>query len=651
MGTRLVLCAVLAAATAPGAEPVAPPLKAAFDGKFLVGTILDWPALLGRAPLDVALASAQFNAFTPANSLKPDATQRVEGRFTLEQGERLVELANACGATPVGHVLVWHSQTPAWFFQGPDGQPAGRELALTRLRTHIATVVGHFKGRIKQWDVVNEALSDAPGEYLRPSPWLKAIGEDYLAEAFRAAHAADPDALLIYNDYNIELGYKRPKALRLLKSLLDQGVPVHAVGVQCHWRLGGVKLAEVEESLRQYGALGLKVMITELDVGVLPSRYRGADVNVREGMTNELRAALDPYVTGLPDDVAQRQADFYRQAFEMFLRHREFIGRVTFWGSHDGDSWLNNFPIRGRTDYPLLFDRQRRPKPACEAVRQAAAGVAPVGEPRPARFGGTVSFGADDAQAFPEPPPGLDADRADVPHGRVETIDYDSKHVGQRRQLRLYTPPGYSAEKRYPVLYLLHGIGGDETEWERFAKPHLVLDNLLAAGLAVPMIIALPNGRSQVDDRAHGNVYASAPAFAAFEQDLLDDLIPALDQRYATLADREHRALAGLSMGGGQSLNFGLAHLDRFAWVGGFSSAPNTKAPAALVPDPAAARASLKLLWLSCGRADGLFSISQGVHRYLREQEVPHVWNVDGHGHDATEWRNNLYYFLQRVFR
>ena len=257
----------------------------------------------------------------------------------------------------------------------------------------------------------------------------------------------------------------------------------------------------------------------------------------------------------------------------------------------------------------------------------------------------------DDVQAYPEPPAGINANRAEIPHGKLEMIEYDSKSVGTRRKMQVYTPPGYSPDKKYPVLYLLHGIGGDETEWQRFATPNLLLDNLLADGKAVPMIIVLPNGRAQKNDRAEGNVYATAPAFAAFEQDLLQDVIPAIEKRYSVQADREHRALAGLSMGGGQSLNFGLAHLDTFAWVGGFSSAPNTNPPAQLVPDPAAAREKLKLLWVSCGNKDGLLRISQGVHAYLKEKNVPHVWNVDGHAHDPTEWRNNLYYFLQSVFR
>lgn len=267
-----------------------------------------------------------------------------------------------------------------------------------------------------------------------------------------------------------------------------------------------------------------------------------------------------------------------------------------------------------------------------------------------AAFGRPIVLAADDKPAFDEPPAGIASRRENIPHGRLEMVEYDSKTVGTRRRMQVYTPPGYSPEKKYPVLYLLHGIGGDETEWQRFATPDVLLDNLIADGKAVPMIVVMPNGRAQKNDRPQGNVYAAAPAFANFERDLLDDVIPAIESRYSVQADREHRALAGLSMGGGQTLNFGLTHLDTFAWIGGFSSAPNTKSPAELVPDAEKAKRMLKLLWLSCGNRDGLINISQGLHRHLTEQGVPHVWHVDGHGHDATHWRNALYYFAQKLF-
>ena len=266
------------------------------------------------------------------------------------------------------------------------------------------------------------------------------------------------------------------------------------------------------------------------------------------------------------------------------------------------------------------------------------------------RGGGPIVLNPDDVAAFADPPADINAVRKGIPHGQLEMIDYDSRTVGTRRKMQVYTPPGYSKNGKYPVLYLLHGIGGDETEWERLATPSVLIDNLIADGKATPMIIVMPNGRAQTNDRAEGDVFAGSAAFANFERDLLDDVIPAIEARYSVVMDREHRALAGLSMGGGQTLNFGLAHLDRFAWIGAFSSAPNTRAPAELVPDPAALTRQVKLLYLSCGNKDGLFRISQGVHVYLKERNVPHIWNVDGHAHDATHWRNNVYHFSQRIF-
>jgi enterochelin esterase-like enzyme len=279
------------------------------------------------------------------------------------------------------------------------------------------------------------------------------------------------------------------------------------------------------------------------------------------------------------------------------------------------------------------------------------------GEQRPGRTqrgggpgGGPIELGPDDKQTYPDPPDSIVARRDDVPRGKLEMIEYESKTVGTTRKLNVYTPPGYSNDKKYPVLYLLHGIGGDETEWQRFASCDRLFDNLIADGKAVPMIVVMPNGRAQKNDRPGRDPFGSAPAFAVFERDLLDDVIPAIESRFSVQADREHRALAGLSMGGGQSLNFGLSHLDTFAWIGGFSSAPNTKPPQELIADSEKTRGQLKLLWLSCGNKDGLIRISQGMHRHLKEKNIPHVWNVDGTGHDPTHWRNNLYHFAQLLF-
>jgi len=250
-------------------------------------------------------------------------------------------------------------------------------------------------------------------------------------------------------------------------------------------------------------------------------------------------------------------------------------------------------------------------------------------------------------------PRGFDSMRVDIPHGKIDSITYSSKTVGTTRKVIIYTPPGFSAKNKYPVLYLLHGIGGDEKEWLRGGNPQVILDNLYAENKIVPMIVVMPNGRAMKDDRAIGNIFDSAKvqAFATFEKDLLNDLIPFIEKKYPTLTDREHRAIAGLSMGGGQSLNFGLGNLDKFAWIGGFSSAPNTKPAAELVTDPAAATKQLKLLWISAGNKDGLIRISQGVHTYLKEKNVPHIWHVDDHAHDFEHWKKGLYNFSQLIFK
>ena len=289
------------------------------------------------------------------------------------------------------------------------------------------------------------------------------------------------------------------------------------------------------------------------------------------------------------------------------------------------------------------------PAPAPAAATVAQAGEAP--RPRRGGFGGPIELGPDDKPAFPPVPEGFDKARDGIGHGKVEMVEYDSKSVGTRRKALVYTPPGYSPDAKYPVLYLLHGIGGDEEEWRRGGHPEVILDNLIADRKAVPMIIVMPNGRAQADDRAGSNAMATAPAFGVFDKDLLGSLIPFIEGKYSVRKERESRAVAGLSMGGGQSLNFGLGNLDAFAWVGGFSSAPNTRPAAELVPDPEKANRQLKLLYVSCGNKDGLIRISQGVHGYLKEKNVRHVWHVDEHAHDFNHWKKALFQFSQLVFQ
>lgn len=250
-------------------------------------------------------------------------------------------------------------------------------------------------------------------------------------------------------------------------------------------------------------------------------------------------------------------------------------------------------------------------------------------------------------------PAGFDVAKETIAHGSVDTVTYASKTVGTNRRATLYTPPGYNKAKKYPVLYLLHGIGGDEKEWLNGGKPQVILDNLYAANKIEPMIVVMPNGRAMKDDRATGNIMApdKVQAFAAFEQDLLNDLIPYIEKRFPVLIDREHRAIAGLSMGGGQSLNFGLGNLDKFAWVGGFSSAPNTKAPEQLLPAPEEAKQKLKLLFISCGASDGLITFSKRTHDYFAKNGVPHIYFIEPGVHDFKVWKDGLYMFSQLLFK
>ncbi len=297
-----------------------------------------------------------------------------------------------------------------------------------------------------------------------------------------------------------------------------------------------------------------------------------------------------------------------------------------------------------------------------KAEKGASGGSGPRAEGRPGPrggFGGPIVLNPDDKPAFPNPPEGFDKPRDGVAKGQLERVDYDSKTVGVKRWMQVYTPPGYSADKKYPQLYVLHGIGGNEREeWTRGGAAHVVLDNLLADKKIEPMVVVFPNGNATANPDAGGigpGRGGRGSGFGGwgkpFENELLKDIIPYIESHYSVAADREHRAVMGLSMGGGQALNIGLANLDVFAWVGGLSSAPNTSPPEQLVPDSGKAKEQLKLLYVSCGNKDGLIRISQGVHAYLKEKDIPHIWHVDDHAHDFQHWKKGLFNFSQRIFK
>jgi endo-1,4-beta-xylanase len=315
---------------------------------------------------DWRLLTTQFDTVTPENCLKPDPVQKDEGKFDFTVADAFVNFAVTRHLCVVGHCLVWakDDRTPAWFFQD-RGKPVGRQELLQRMKTHIETVVGRYRGRIAMWDVVNEALDDGPA-FLRPSGWSAACGEEFLAKAFEFAHAADPQALLIYNDYNDELPAKRAKLVRLVESLKRRNVPIHAVGLQGHYEIDRIPLDDIEATLVAMRKLGVKVVVSELDVDVIPRGRWWAD----GGRYRDELSKLDPYRDGCPPEILQRQAQQYGQLFRLFRKHAGVIARVSFWDLNDGQSWLNNFPWK-RVNYPLLFDRAGQPKPAFESVIKA----------------------------------------------------------------------------------------------------------------------------------------------------------------------------------------------------------------------------------------------------------------------------------------
>jgi endo-1,4-beta-xylanase len=355
--------------TAIGAESETPTLRDVYQKNFLLGTALSFRTVSGQNAKAAELAGKQFSCVTAENEMKWQSLHPEPERYQFDAADTYFEYAKKHKMEVIGHTLVWHSQTPRWVFEGEGGKPATKEELLKRMRDHIHTVVGRYKGKVRGWDVVNEALSDGGPDVLRDSPWRKIIGDDFLDYAFRYAKEADPKAELYYNDYSLENPRKRENCVKLVKSMLERKVPIDGIGTQSHFQLNHPPLDEIEKTIKAFSDLGLKVMITELDVDVLPSRgpAGNADISRRE----QGDSSTNPYTAGLPEDMQEKLAKRYADIFKIYLRHDKAITRVTFWGLDDGQTWLNGFPVRGRTNHPLLFDRELKPKPAFFAVRKA----------------------------------------------------------------------------------------------------------------------------------------------------------------------------------------------------------------------------------------------------------------------------------------
>lgn len=343
---KLLLTTALAAFTAAGFAQEKG-LKDYYKKYFNVGVAVS-PRALKTDEADLILK--QFNSMTPENAMKMGPIQPRQGEFNWRDADSIAAFAKRHGLMLRGHTLAWHTQAPNWIFKDDNGGQVSKEVLLQRLKDHIFAVVGRYKGTIYAWDVVNEAISDNPDEYLRPSPWYQICGEDYIIKAFQWAHEADPKALLFYNDYDEINPVKRAKMIRLVKSLKDAGVPIHGVGLQGHWAINEPSRSQLESTLKDFASLGLQMQITELDISVYPKEH-----SARERRPSDSDTAFTP-------EKEQKQIEVYKMSFELFRKYRKNITSVTFWNISDRFSWLDNFPVRGRKDHPLLFDRNLKPK-------------------------------------------------------------------------------------------------------------------------------------------------------------------------------------------------------------------------------------------------------------------------------------------------
>ncbi|MFW6275546.1 MAG: endo-1,4-beta-xylanase [bacterium] len=350
------------------AEDNSQSLKDAFSGKFHIGTALNAPQIMGQDSATMEVVKKHFNSIVAENIMKSGMIQPNEGEFNFELADEFVKFGEENNMFIIGHTLIWHSQAPRWFFTDDEGNEVSRETLIERMRNHIHTVVGRYKGRVHGWDVVNEAVLD-DGSF-RKSKFYEILGEDFIKLAFQFAYEADPEAELYYNDFSMAKPGKRSGVVKMVRNLQKDGIKIDAIGMQGHIGLDHPSIQEFEKSIKDYSDLGVKVMITELDLTVLPMPDWNAGAEISTDY--EYQEKLNPYTEGLPDSVNVAYENRYLDFFNLFLKHQEVISRVTLWGVNDNNSWKNNWPVRGRTDYPLLFDRNNEPKPVVEKIIKEA---------------------------------------------------------------------------------------------------------------------------------------------------------------------------------------------------------------------------------------------------------------------------------------
>ncbi len=694
-------------------------LKDAYKDYFTVGVAVNLRNVSNENEMNIIRKN--FNSITAENDMKPVSVHPKEGVWNWGAADSIANFCRENGIPLRGHCLCWHSQFSDWIFTDKKGRPVKKEVFYQRLREHIHTVVNRYKDVVYAWDVVNEAIADNvrswpghEGNPYRESRHWQLCGDEFIAKAFEFAHEADPNALLFYNDYNAADPGKRDRIYNMVKKMQQQGVPIHGIGMQGHYNIYGPSEEDVDAAITKYSELVKHIHFTELDVRT--NQEMGGQLRFSRGEDKPLA----PYLATL-------QEDQYSRLFRVFRRHADVIDNVTFWNLCDRDSWL------GVNNYPLLFDRQLRPKRAYSVVRDfnpALDKVVPLEDFRPnalnqqgqeypqvnsqgyARFrivapdarsvivslglggrGGTVLhkdkdgvwtgttegpmdegfhyyhltidgctvndpgthnyFGStrwESGIEIPAHDQAFYALRADIPHGRLQevyfptSISNDRGESGLRRAF-VYTPPQYGeaaagsgksakskSTQRYPVLYLQHGWGEDETAWGSQGHAGLIMDNLIAEGKVRPFIIVMTYGMT------NGVRFGGLREFTAeeFQHVLVDELIPYIDKNFLTIADRDHRAMAGLSMGGFETKLITLRRPEVFSAYGLLSGGQYEPA------DFPAGMQRPRLIFQSCGSKERPDGIRQSTER-LQQAGFNAVGYVsEGTAHEFLTWRRSL---------
>ena len=683
--------------------------KDTYQGYFTVGVAVNMGNI--NDPQQVEIIKKNYNSVTAENDMKPISVHPREGEWTWEKADAIANFCRQNGIKMRGHCLCWHAQFCDWMFTDKKGKPVTKEVFYERLREHIHAVVNRYKDVVYAWDVVNEAMSDAgrgrrgqePNPYRESTAW-KLCGDEFIAKAFQFAHEADPNAILVYNDYNAFQPAKRDRIYNMVKKMQQAGVPITGIGMQGHYNAYGPDEAEVEEAIKKYSELVKHIQVTELDI------------RLNEEMGGQLQFSRGNAGT-TPGHLVTMQTDRYVKLFRLYRKYKDVIDNVTFWNVSDRDSWV------GVNNHPLPFDENLRPKQVYYAIKNFDPAQdnlpAPLEDFKPnelnqpgqqypmvnsqgyARFqisapqarsvivslglggtGGTVLKKGEnglwtgttdgpmdegfhyyhmtiDGATVNDPGacnyygstrwesgieiPAHDRDfyaLKSVPHGHVQQILFPSPSTNTDRRAFVYTPAEYSTnpKKKYPVLYLQHGWGEDETAWSNQGHANLILDNLIAEGKCQPFIIVMTYGMTNEVRWGRMNEFD----WTQFQRVLIDELVPYVDTHFRTIAKRDSRAMAGLSMGGMETRNATLARPEVFGYWGLFSGGTYS-------PEDLQGKQTPKGIFITCGSKENPDGVTKAAQSLSAAGFNAQSFVSQGTAHEFLTWRRSLKEFAEKM--